>query len=78
MTTAETLESVGPVEPNIPLDAESSELHTSNQPSLKRYVARHRDAASTGAALAIFVAMLIYGAGHLRRASCSRARSRTC
>jgi len=61
VTTAETLESVGPVEPNIPLDAESSELHTSNQPSLKRYVARHRDATSTGAALAIFIAMVIYG-----------------
>jgi len=61
VTTAETLESVGPVEPNIPVDAESSELHTSNQPSLKRYVARHRDATSTGAALAIFVAMVIYG-----------------
>ena len=78
VTTAETLESAGPVEPNIPVDAESSELHTSNQPSLKRYVARHRDATSTGAALAIFIAMVDLRAGHLRRASCSRARSRTC
>jgi simple sugar transport system permease protein len=61
VTTTETLESVGPVEPNIPVDAQSSDLHSPGKPSIKRYLARHRDATSTGAALAIFIAMVVYG-----------------
>ncbi len=56
MSATRTLESTEPVEPAGTAAAQDS------QPSpLKRYAARHRDATSTGAALLIFIAMLIYG-----------------
>lgn len=56
MSATGTLKSTEPVEPAGTAAAQDS------QPSpLKRYAARHRDATSTGAALLIFIAMLIYG-----------------
>ncbi len=57
MSTAETLESTEPMGP-APTDGTAP----GDQPSaMARYLSHHRDATSTGAALVIFVAMLIYG-----------------
>ena len=57
MSTAEKLESTEPMG-TAPNDGGAP----GSEPSaLSRYLSHHRDATSTGAALAIFVAMLIYG-----------------
>ena len=61
MRTTETLESTGPVEPTPPPGGSAAEPTGGHPPSINRYLARHRDATSTGAALLIFVAMVIYG-----------------
>jgi galactofuranose transport system permease protein len=59
--STETLETTGPLDPDTPADRASIERIASEQTWLDRYLARHRDATSTGAALLIFVAMVIYG-----------------
>jgi simple sugar transport system permease protein len=57
MSTAKTLESTEPIGP-APTDGTPRGARPS---AITRYLTHHRDATSTGAALAIFVAMLIYG-----------------
>jgi simple sugar transport system permease protein len=52
-----TLEPTEPVGPE-PTDVTAADARASR---LKRYLARHPDASSTGAALAVFIAMVIYG-----------------
>jgi simple sugar transport system permease protein len=57
MSTAETLDPTEPIEPVRTETAAPAEPSS----AITRYLSRHRDATSTGAALAIFVAMLVFG-----------------
>lgn len=61
MSSTDTLESTGPVGPATPTGGRAGDPIGSHPSPIKRYVARHRDSLSTGAAMVIFVAMVIYG-----------------
>ena len=60
MTAADTIESDDPTAPDSASSSLIDDLPASRR-GLSLYLAHHRDAVSTGAALAIFVAMLAYG-----------------
>ena len=64
MKATGTLQSAEPAEPNPAAGSDGSSVvdQAESDPStINRYLARHRDASSTGAALLIFIAMVIYG-----------------
>ena len=57
----ETLQSAEPIEPGRPAGDPFVDRVEPHPSPINRYLARHRDAKSTGAALLIFLAMVVYG-----------------